>query len=108
MRTIEVTKNEARVLETLADQMYAECNFSDVGFTEISDILKDEFKVNELKGIAGSLEKKGYIHIDRREDEGYGKDSTMWIWYLGGGMEGLVKHWVREEDIEKTILNVKS
>jgi len=100
MKTLEVTKLEAEVLTALANEMYAERGFSDVGFDEIKD--KVSMSMKTLKGVAGSLEKKNLIEVDRRESEGYENNSKMWIWYLTGGAEGLVKHW-GEEDVKLII-----
>lgn len=98
MITIKVTKLERKVLQTLASLMYAEWTFSDVGFPEVLEEINKNDQMDEktLKGVAGSLEKKGLIEVDRRESEGYKNKSDMWIWYLMGGTDGLVEHWIEE------------
>lgn len=98
MKAIKVTQLEKTVLEALANQMYAELGFSDVGINEISRSTKLENKV--LRGVASSLIQKGFLFIDEREDEGYGHIVDMHIWYLTGGMEGLVQEWVEYEEQE--------
>ena len=97
-----LTKNEAIVLETLASLMYAEYNFSDAGFSDVYEKLKTKFTKPQLKGVAGNLEKKGYIVVDRREDENYGNKPEYWVWYLSNGAEGLVKHWVEKGCVEES------
>jgi len=104
MKTIKVTELEKKVLEALANEMYAEWCFSDAGLEEVQSETK--LPVNILRGVAGSLVKKGLLDIDDREDEGYKNNPNMHIWYLRGAAEGLVEHWVEESDgeLEKTIL----
>lgn len=92
---LEVTKMEKQILESLAQGMYAELGYSDMG---IDDIAKDtglDRKV--IRGVAGSLIKKDLISIDDREGEGYKNQMDMHIWYLTYQTQGLVEHWVGEE-----------
>ena len=91
MKTLNVTKLEAQVLQEIANGMYAEPGFSDFGPSDITGI---EMRI--LRGVLGSLEKKGFIDIDHRETEGYKNQPDMHIIYLTGGAEGLVEHWVGE------------
>jgi len=85
MKTIKVTQLEKQVLEAMAKGMYAEFGFSDYGLPQLIDDTGLSVKV--LRGVGGSLVKKGFIDID---------DSSMNTWYLSGGMETLVPHWVDE------------
>lgn len=95
MDTIKVTKLEKQVLEALAAGMYAELGFSDMGIEEVEE--DTGIPRNILRGVAGSLEKKGLISIDDREGEGYKNKTNMHIWYLTGKTLGLVEHWVGQE-----------
>lgn len=110
-KTITVTKLEKQVLEALANGMYAELGFSDMGIEEIAEETGLDRKV--IRGVAGSLQKKGLISIDDREGEGYKHKMDMHIWYLTSETEGLVEHWVGQEDwyrktiVQKVILEVK-
>ena len=108
MKTIKVTKLEKQVLEAMALGMYAELGFSDVGIEEVEN--DTQIPRNVLRGVAGSLEKKGLISIDDRASEGYKHKTDMHIWHLTSQTEGLVDKWVGEtawwhpEAVEKIIL----
>ena len=98
MKSIQVTALEKQVLEALAKGMYAEWHYSDMGIAEIAEDTGLDRKV--IRGVAGSLRKKGLIDIDDRADEGYRNQPDMHIWYLTEKTEGLVEHWVEEEGLE--------
>lgn len=103
MKTIQVTKLEKLTLEALAKGMYAELGYSDMGIAEVAQDTGLDRKV--LRGVAGSLEKKGLISIDDRSSEGYKNQMDMHIWYLTAETEGLVDHWVGQEDwFRKTVV----
>lgn len=108
MKTIKVTQLEKLVLEALADGMYAELGFSDMGIEEVAHATNLSHKV--LRGVAGSLQKKGLISIDDRASEGYKNQTAMHIWYLTPQTEGLVEGWIGETDwctgriVEKVLL----
>lgn len=112
MKKIQVTKLEKQVLESLAAGMYAEFGYSDMGIEEVS---RDSgIPRNILRGVAGSLEKKGLISIDDREGEGYKHKVDLHIWYLTSETQGLVDHWIGESSwfspysvVEKVILEEK-
>ena len=104
MKSFKVTELEKKVLEALAQSMYAEYGFSDAGLDDIKAITK--LNTNVIRGVASSLIKKGYIDIDDREDQGYKNNPNMHIWYLINGMDGLVEHWVNEGYIEPVTLTV--
>lgn len=95
MIIIKVTKLEKQVLESLANGMYAELGYSDMGIEEVAQDTNLSHKV--LRGVVGSLEKKGLVSVDNRESEGYKNKPSMHIWYLSPQTEGLVKHWVGEQ-----------
>ena len=111
MKTITVTKLEKQVLEALASGMYAELGYSDVGIDDIHQDTQIPRKV--LRGVAGSLQKKGLISIDDRESEGYKNQMDMHIWYLTPETQGLVDKWVGQtewynpEPVEKILLEEK-
>jgi len=103
MTIIKVTKLEKQVLEALAKGMYAELGYSDMGIAEVAQDTGLDRKV--LRGVAGSLEKKGLISIDDRSSDGYKNQMDMHIWYLTPKTQGLVESWVGEEDwFNKTIV----
>lgn len=112
MKTIQVTKLEKQVLEALAEGMYAELGYSDMGIAEIASATGLDRKV--IRGVAGSLQKKGLISIDDRESEGYKHQIDMHIWYLTSETQGLVERWVDQEDwftktsVEKVLLEEKN
>jgi hypothetical protein len=110
MKTIQVTKLEKQVLESLAKGMYAELGFSDVGYPELRE--DTGLTNNILRGVVGSLTKKGLASVDDREGS-WGvnsKDVDMHIIYLTDETQGLVEHWVGQEDwlskkeVEKVLL----
>jgi hypothetical protein len=110
MTTIQVTKLEKQVLEALAKGMYAELGFSDMGYPELREDTGLTNKV--LRGVVGSLSKKGLVSIDDR-DGSWGidsKDVDMHIIYLTEETLGLVEDWVGEKDwfgegvVEKVLL----
>ena len=95
MKLIKVTKLEKQILEELAAGMYAELGYSDMGIEEIEK--GTGLSRNVIRGVAGSLEKKGLISIDDRSGEGYKNNTNMHIWYLTSETEGLVEKWVGEK-----------
>lgn len=114
MKTITVTSLEKKVLESLAQGMYAELGFSDYGLPELREDTGLSSKV--LRGVASSLIKKGLISIDDREGS-WGinpKDTDMHIWYLTDETFGLVDEWVGQETwyhnkiVEKVLLEEKN
>ena len=104
MKTIKVTPKEKQVLESLAQNMYAELGFSDVGFPELR---KDTGLTNNiLRGVVSSLIKKNLIDIDDRRDEIdiNHRDVDNHIIYLTEKTQGLVPHWIEEGDLEPLML----
>lgn len=96
MKKLIVTQLEKQVLQSMAQQMYAELGFSDVG---IEEIMEDTgLSAKTLRGVASSLIKKGLIDIDDRQGTEFYRDPTMHIWYLRERVFGLVPHWVGQED----------
>lgn len=84
-----LTDLEKKVLNALADGMYAEWGFSDYGFEELSDELELSTKI--LRGVVSSLQKKGLVLVETDDVD---------IIYLHGDAQGLVKHWVEENEGE--------
>jgi len=109
MKTLKVTQLEAQALTEIANGMYAELGFSDFGS---SDMKCMEMRI--LRGVLGSLEKKGFIEIDHRETEGYKYQPDMHIIYLIGDAVGLVDHWVGERywqddtEVEEATLEINN
>lgn len=101
---IEITLLENLVLICLGNSMYAELGFSDTGFEDL--LLSSNLEKNVLKGVIGSLIKKGLIAEDRREDEGYKRDSWMWVYYLTKDTQWFAKKW-RSELLESGLKEVK-
>lgn len=96
-----LTQLEKQVLQTIADNMYAEWGFSDVGATEIAQDTKIEIKV--LRGVLSSLVKKSLIEVEDRSDHGgYVANDPSWepIIYLKNEAQGLVAEWVEESNGE--------
>lgn len=92
-----LTELEKQVLKSIADSMYAEWGFSDVGATDIARATKIEIKV--LRGVLSSLVKKSLIEVEDRSDHGgYVANDPSWepIIHLRGEAQGLVEHWVEE------------
>ena len=99
MKTItNLTELETKVLTTLADSMYAELGYSDYGFTELSEELEISKKI--LRGVVASLVKKGLASVET--NNGFEKVDVI---YLEGDAQGLVKHWVENEELEPSEIN---
>lgn len=98
MKKAEVTVLENQVVRSIAARMFAEPNYSDVGFEEICKDTGLNSKV--VRGVGSSLVKKGLIDIDDREDEGYKNKPKMHIWYLSNQLFHLVPEKIREQWME--------
>jgi len=105
MTTIKVTQLEKKVLEALAESMYAEYNYSDAGLEEVINITGLPSKV--IRGVVSSLTKKQLVEVDYRESEGYKNKPAMHIWYLTDRTVGLVEHWVKEANLTPVELIVE-
>ena len=95
---------EKQVLNELAELMYAEWGFSDVGATDISKATSIEMKA--IRGVIASLVKKGLVEAyDRSDEYGYVKSDPSWepILYLRGDAEALVEHWQDEIGFKSVI-----
>jgi hypothetical protein len=106
-RITNLTELEKQVLQSIADKMYAEEGFSDVGATDIARATKIEMKA--LRGVLSSLVKKSLLYIEDRSDNiGYRANDPSWepIIYLSGDAFGLVEHWVKESggELEPAII----
>lgn len=64
----ELTVLEYSVLKELIDLLYAEPGFSDVGVTDIAE--KSGLTVSQVKGVVGSLVKKGIVCVGEEDFEG--------------------------------------
>ena len=94
-----LTELEKQVLQTIADAMYAEWGFSDVGATDIARETKIDIK--SLRGVLSSLVKKSLISIDDNcvgNVKGLLANNPSWepIIYLDNEAQGLVAEWVEE------------
>ena len=100
MKTITVTELEKKVLDALANEMYAEEGYSDAGLGEV--VKGSGLSVNVVRGVQSSLLKKGLIDIwDRVGDHGVNhRDPYTHIWYLTDQTKGLVSEWVEEGVVE--------
>lgn len=66
----ELTQLEGKMLDwLLSEGYYAEKHFSDVGVEEVAEGI--EKSINSVKGILGSLVKKGYLFTETIEESGY-------------------------------------
>lgn len=96
-----LTALEGTALQAIANGMYAELGFSDVGATEISRATG--IKMAALRGVLSSLVQKGHITIeDRKHEWGYKSNDPAWepIIYLQGDALGLVADWVEVDGVE--------
>jgi hypothetical protein len=103
-RITNLTELEKQVLQAVANGMYAEEGFSDVGATDIARATKIEMRV--LRGVLSSLVKKELLCIeDQTHFGGYRANDPRWepIIYLMGDAAGLVEHWVGGE-IEPAVI----
>lgn len=64
----ELTVLEYSVLKELIDLLYAEPGFSDVDVTDIAE--KSGLTINQVKGVVGSLTKKGIVCVGEEDFEG--------------------------------------
>jgi hypothetical protein len=103
MKTIKVTQLEKQVLQALADEMYAECGYSDAGLGEV--VKGSGLSVNVVRGVQSSLIKKGLIDVwDRVGDCGVNhSDPYTHIWYLTEHTKGLVPSWVSKESYVEAV-----
>lgn len=99
-----LTDLEKKVLTALADCMYAEWGFSDAGATDLAEATGIPMK--SIRGVIGSLVKKGLVYVDDRTDMcDYKSNDPSWepIVYLQGDAEALVPDW-QDEIGFKTII----
>lgn len=62
----KLTPLEMQVLTALVNELYAEPGFSDVGVDELSEATG--LSKNVVKGVVGSLTKKGIVSVDEEFD----------------------------------------
>jgi sugar-specific transcriptional regulator TrmB len=89
---INLTEMEKQVLNALIDGLYAEAGFSDVDADDLSKAT--EIPTKSIRGVLGSLSKKGIIFTDEINNGEYV------IVYLHESHYGLVPRWAIEENIE--------
>jgi hypothetical protein len=101
-----LTALEKQALQAIANEMYAEYGFSDIGATEVSKATGIPMK--SLRGVISSLVQKGHISPleDRSDEWGYKANDPSWesIIYLQGSAAGLVQIWVENEGIEAAVI----
>ena len=90
--TLNLTKLETTVLETLIDGLYAEPGFSDVDAKDISKITGISTK--SIRGALGSLVKKGIVTLI--ETNSYGAPEQYVIIYLNQDYWYLHPEWKNE------------
>lgn len=66
-KTLKLTQSENKVLESLINGLYAERGFSDFGLGDIKD--ETGLAMRSLRGVLGSLVKKGVVNICDRKGE---------------------------------------
>ncbi len=99
-----LTDLEKKVLTALADCMYAEWGYSDAGATDLAEATGISMK--SIRGVIGSLSKKGLVEVEDRSDNGgYKSNDPSWepIIYLYNDAQALVPHW-QDEIGFKTII----
>lgn len=74
MKKVIFTELEQKVLDCLISKLFAEEGFSDVSPKDISK--STEIIMKSLRGVLGSLVKKGVIFIDERE---YGDEHLIYL-----------------------------
>mgnify|MGYP003667851677 FL=1 len=101
MVNAKVTNLENQVLMAVVDGMYAEWGFSDYSMNELTE--DTNISPNVLRGVVGSLVKKGFLNI-QDANEHCTQSQSMHIIYLWGCMDALVTEWREEEDLEEVNL----
>ncbi len=100
MKKVDVTKNEKQFIDTLISLLYAEPGFSDIDVTDMAKKMK--CGVGTVKGIMGSLVKKGLIEEPDSDFAG--------IIYLANSLYHYHPEWKGEtwiENVESVELIVK-
>jgi hypothetical protein len=90
LKDLNLTELETRFMESFIGELYAEPGFSDVGLEDMAGMLK--VNINVIKGVVGSLVKKGIIWIG--EKEWLGSDCD--IIYLVRDYQYLHPEWSKE------------
>jgi hypothetical protein len=80
MENLDLTVLEQKVLTTLINGLYAEPGFSDM---DASDLVSEGIAIYQVRGVLGSLQKKGIVSIQDPNDGGYKIiDLNEGYWYL--------------------------
>jgi len=80
MENLDLTVLEQKVLTKLINGLYAEPGFSDM---DASDLVSEGMDIKQVRGVLGSLQKKGIVSIQDPNDGGYKIiDLNEGYWYL--------------------------
>ena len=90
MKETQFTTLEKQVLDSFIEELYAEPGFSDVSPRDL--VKPTGIKMSSLRGVLGSLTKKGVIDIIDKEDLGSSDD----IIYLNEDYFYLHPEWSKE------------
>jgi hypothetical protein len=80
MENLDLTVLEQKALTKLINGLYAEPGFSDM---DASDLVSEGMDIKQVRGVLGSLQKKGIVSIQDPNDGGYKIiDLNEGYWYL--------------------------
>jgi len=80
MENLDLTVLEQKVLNQFINGLYAEPGFSDM---DASDLVSEGMDIKQVRGVLGSLQKKGIVSIQEPNDGGYKIiDLNEGYWYL--------------------------
>jgi hypothetical protein len=80
MENLDLTVLEQKVLNQFINGLYAEPGFSDM---DASDLVSEGMDIKQVRGVLGSLQKKGILSIQDPNDGGYKIiDLNEGYWYL--------------------------
>jgi predicted ATP-grasp superfamily ATP-dependent carboligase len=80
MENLDLTVLEQKALTRLINGLYAEAGFSDM---DANDLVTEEMDIKQVRGMLGSLQKKGIVSIQEPNDGGYKIiDLNEGYWYL--------------------------
>jgi len=80
MENLNLTTLEQKALTKLINGLYAEPGFSDM---DASDLVSEGMDIYQVRGVLGSLQKKGIVYVQEPNDGGYKIiDLNEGYWYL--------------------------
>ena len=80
MENLNLTTLEQKALTKLINGLYAEPGFSDM---DASDLVSEGMDIKQVRGVLGSLQKKGIVYVQEPNDGGYKIiDLNEGYWYL--------------------------